>query len=112
MRNIILIVLIHLIVINLIININYVFAVKNNLIHNNGGGKDANQKSKQNAQCKNNVMCDNQSLQQQQQSTKQNIQCNIHAQCTNYSTSNIVLCKDRSLCLIQYEGPFVLSNPY
>ena len=94
------------------ININYVFAVKNNLIHNNGGGgKDAHQKSKQNAQCKNNVMCDNQSF-QQQQSTKQNIQCNVHAQCTNYSTSNIVLCKDRSLCLIQYEGPFVLSNPY
>ncbi len=110
MRNIILIVLIHLIVINLIINIDYVFAVKNNLIHHNSS-KDANQKSKQNAQCKNNVMCDNQSF-QQQQSTKQNIQCNIHAQCTNYSTSNIVLCKDRSLCLIQYEGPFVLSNPY
>ncbi len=118
MRNIILIVLVHLIVLNLIININYVFAVKNNLIQDNSGGggghgagKETNQKSKQHAQCRDNVMCDNQSL-QQQQSTKQNIQCNIHAQCTNYSTSNIVLCKDRSLCLIQYEGPFVLSNPY
>ncbi|MDQ6722682.1 MAG: hypothetical protein M3Z01_00225 [Thermoproteota archaeon] len=94
----------------MIINVNYVLAVKNNLLHNSNN-KDANQMSMQNAQCKYNAKCDNQS-QQQHQLTRQNIQCNISAKCTNYSTSNIVVCQDRALCLIQYEGPFVLSNPY
>ncbi len=110
MRNVILIMIIPLIIVNLIINVNYVLAVKNNLLHNSSN-KDANQMSMQNAPCKNNAKCDNQS-QQQHQLTRQNIQCNISAKCTNYSTSNVIVCQDRALCLIQYEGPFVLSNPF
>jgi hypothetical protein len=110
MINVITILMITLIVLNLVINIDYVFAVKRNSIHNSDS-KDANQKTKQNIQCDVDAKCNNQS-QQQQQKTKQNIQCDVDAKCTNYSTSNNVVCKDRSVCLIQYEGPFQLANPY
>jgi hypothetical protein len=87
MINVIIILIITLIIFNLIINIDYAFAVKRNFIHNTNS-KDANQK------------------------TKQNIECDIDAKCSNYSTSNNVVCKDRSVCLIQYQGPFQLANPY
>ena len=110
MINVITILIITLIVFNLFININYVFAYKNNFIHNSNS-EDTNRKTKQNIQCDINAKCNNQS-QQQQQKTKQNIQCDINAKCSNYSTSNMLVCKDRSVCLIQYEGPFQLSNPY
>ena len=79
--------MITLIIFNLIINIDYAFAVKRNFIHDTNS-KHANQK------------------------TKQNIECDIDAKCSNYSTSNNVVCKDRSVCLIQYQGPFQLANPY
>ncbi|HEY0580352.1 MAG TPA: hypothetical protein VGC75_06565 [Candidatus Nitrosocosmicus sp.] len=88
MRNVIIIMIISVIVINSIININYVFAIKNNSLSSDNNGNGVNQMN------------------------KQNIKCNIDAKCTNYSTSNIVVCKERSVCLIQYEGPFELSNPY
>jgi predicted Holliday junction resolvase-like endonuclease len=110
MINVITILIITFIVFNLIINIDYVFAVKRHSLHNSNS-KDATQKTKQNIQCAIDTKCNNQS-QQQQQKTKQNIQCAIDAKCSNYSTSNNVICKDRSVCLIQYEGPFQLANPY
>ena len=112
MINVIIILIITLIIFNLIINIDYAFAVKRNFIHNTNS-KDANQKTKQNIECDSDAKCSNQSQQQQQQQkTKQNIECDIDAKCSNYSTSNNVVCKDRSVCLIQYQGPFQLANPY
>jgi predicted Holliday junction resolvase-like endonuclease len=113
MRNVILIMIISVIVINLFININYIFAIKNDSLSSDNNGNDVKQMNKQNIKCNINAKCNNQSQQQQQQQqTHQNIKCNINAKCTNYSTSNIVVCKERSVCLIQYEGPFELSNPY
>jgi predicted Holliday junction resolvase-like endonuclease len=111
MRNVILIMIIPVIVINLIININYVFAIKNDSLSSDNNSMDVNQKNKQNLQCNINAKCNNQSQQHQIQ-THQDLKCNINAKCTNYSTSNLVVCKERSVCLIQYEGPFELLNPY
>ncbi len=117
MRNTILMMMLSLIFINLIININYIFAIKNDSIpsinkgssSSDGTSKDSNQKNNQNIQCNINADCENQS---QQQQTHQNTQCNTNSKCITYSTSNIVICKERSVCLVQYEGPFQLANPY
>ena len=112
MKKVILIILITLISINLVLFTNYSFALEN-ASNNNSNDRSSNQESKQNVQCKNTLKCNNQSQQQQhQQQTKQKIDCAINAKCTNYSTSNIVFCSERSVCLLQYEGPFQLANPY
>ena len=112
MIKVILFIIITLLFINLSLITNYVFASKNSP-NNYSYSRSLNQDSKQNIQCKNSFTCDNQSQQQQhQQQTKQKIDCAINAKCTNYSTSNIVFCSERSVCLLQYEGPFQLANPY
>jgi transcription initiation factor TFIID subunit TAF12 len=108
--------IITLIFINVSIYNNYAFA-ENNLPLKNINNKELNQDSKQNIQCKSTIRCDNQSeqqqqQQQQQQKTRQKIDCNVNAKCTNYSTSNIVVCTEHSVCLLQYEGPFQMVNPY
>lgn len=113
---VILLIMITLIFTNLSIYNKYAFA-SDNLTLNNNNGKTSNQNSKQNIQCKNSFRCDNQSeqqqqQQQQQQKTKQKIECDINAKCTNFSTSNIVVCTERSVCLLQYNGPFQMVNPY
>jgi len=111
MKKVILFIMITLLFINLVLFANYGFALKNSSNNNNSRG--SNQESKQNIHCKNSFKCDNQSQQQQhQQQTKQKIDCAINAKCTNYSTSNIVFCSEHSVCLLQYEGPFQLANPY
>ena len=110
MRNIMSILVFTLIVLNSIININYVFAFKRELLHSSGD-KYIQQKSKQNIQCNINANCNNEAA-QQQQTTRQNIQCDVNAKCNNYSNSNMVVCKERSVCLFQYDGPFRLANPY
>ena len=51
----------------------------------------------------------NQSL---EQLNNQVNQCRDGANCVNESVSNIIVCEEKSLCLIQYEGPFELLNPY
>jgi hypothetical protein len=110
MMKVILFIMITLLFINLSLITNYGFASENS---SNSNSRSSNQESKQNIQCKNSFNCDNQSQQQQhQQQTKQKIDCAINAKCTNYSTSNIVFCSERSVCLLQYEGPFQLANPY
>ena len=112
MKKVILFIMITLLFINLILFTNYGFASENSS-NNNSNSRSSNQESKQNIQCKNSFKCDNQSQQQQhQQQTKQKIDCAINAKCNNYSTSNIVLCSERAVCLLQYEGPFQLANPY
>ncbi len=110
MGNIMSILVFTLIVLNSIININYVLAFKRESIHNSTD-KYIQQKSKQNIQCSVNANCNNQAA-QQQQTTRQNIQCDVDAKCNNYSNSNMVVCKERSVCLFQYDGPFRLANPY
>jgi hypothetical protein len=112
MKKVIFIVIVTLAFINLVIFTNYAFALEN-FSDNNSNSKDSNQQNKQTIQCKNSFKCDNQSQQQQhQQKTKQNIDCAVNAKCTNYSTSNIVFCSEHSVCLLQYQGPFQLANPY
>ncbi len=97
-----------------IININYVFAdnkdtqVKTNEV-TDGHNRDLIQDNYQNNQCRDDAKCDNQSL---EQLNNQNNQCRDDAKCINESVSNIFVCEERSLCLIQYEGPFELLNPY
>ncbi len=106
MINIIKVTLIPIITLILIINTNYVFA------NNNDDQTDinkANQYNDQNNHCRDNSKCDNQSL---EQLNNQNNHCRDNSKCINQSTSNIVVCKERSLCLIQYQGPFELANPY
>jgi hypothetical protein len=46
------------------------------------------------------------------QDNYQNNHCQDSANCINESVSNIFVCEEKSLCLIQYEGPFELLNPY
>jgi len=71
--------------------------------------KDINQDNHQNNHCKDSAKCENQSL---EQLNNQNNHCKDSAKCVNESVSNIFVCEERSLCLIQYEGPFELLNPY
>ncbi|MGN6624106.1 MAG: hypothetical protein ACTHKF_06165 [Candidatus Nitrosocosmicus sp.] len=107
-------IIITLISINVSIYTNYAFA-SDNLPLTEKNDKTPNQNSKQNIECKSSIRCDNQSeqqQQQQQQKTKQKIECDINAKCTNFSTSNIVVCTERSVCLLQYDGPFQMVNPY
>lgn len=59
--------------------------------------------------CETKSECNTPSL---EQLNNQDNQCEGNAKCTNESFSNIVYCKDNSLCLFQYEGPFKLLNPY
>ena len=113
---VIIIIIITLIFINVSIHNNYAFA-EDNLPLKSSDEKVSNQNSKQNILCKSTIRCDNQSeqqqqQQQQQQKTRQKIECNVNAKCTNYSTSNIVVCNERSVCLLQYNGPFQMVNPY
>ncbi len=59
--------------------------------------------------CKGSDKC---TVESQQQQTNQDMSCVKSAKCINQSTSHIVICKESSLCLVQYDGPFELSNPY
>jgi len=97
-----------------IMNTNYVFADnKDTQTKTNEGitepNRDLVQDNYQNNQCKDDAKCDNQSL---EQLNNQINQCREGANCVNESVSNIFVCEERSLCLIQYEGPFELLNPY
>ncbi len=121
MKNIIILSVITLITLFLVINTNYIFADKidsSNLVEQADVepsqdqislDRDIIQDNYQNNQCKDDAKCDNQSL---EQLNNQNNQCKDDAKCINESVSNIFVCEERSLCLIQYEGPFELLNPY
>jgi hypothetical protein len=106
--------MISMITLFLIINTNYVFAdnkdpeiqTKEDTDEN---GRDLIQDNYQNNQCKESAKCENQSL---EQLNNQVNQCRDGANCVNESVSNIFVCEERSVCLIQYEGPFELLNPY
>lgn len=97
-----------------IINTNYGFADNKDTRpqtneSTNEQTRDLVQDNYQNNQCRDDATCDNQSL---EQLNNQNNQCRDGANCVNESISNIFVCEERSLCLIQYEGPFELLNPY
>ena len=133
MRNITIIIVISLIATILIIDTNYAFAKKHDLSQENkntdtnpikdckGSGKctiesqqDQSQKNKNTAtnpgdDCKGSDKC---TIESQQQQTNQDMSCVKSAKCVNQATSNIVICKESSMCLVQYDGPFELSNPY
>ncbi len=93
----------------LIIDINYVFAYNKYDKTNSNDNDVVNQNDDQNNQCKDSARCDNQSL---EQLNNQNNQCKDSARCINQSTSNIVVCREKSVCLVQFQGPFELLNPY
>ena len=121
MKNIIILSVITLITLFLVINTNYIFADKidsSDLFEQSDVepsqdqinlDRDIIQDNYQNNQCKDDAKCDNQSL---EQLNNQNNQCKDDAKCVKESVSNIFVCEERSLCLIQYEGPFELLNPY
>ena len=116
MKNIMILTLITMITLFLAINTNYIFADKidsSELLEaseeNKNEGRDIIQDNNQNNQCRDSAKCENQSL---EQLNNQNNQCRDSAKCVNESVSNIFVCEERSLCLIQYEGPFELLNPY
>ena len=121
MNNIIILSLITMITLFLVMNTNYIFADKidsSELLDASDEGKAKNQleegrdiiqDNNQNNQCRDSAKCENQSL---EQLNNQNNQCRDSAKCVNESVSNIFVCEERSLCLIQYEGPFELLNPY
>ena len=121
MNNIIILSLITMITLFLVMNTNYIFADKidsSELFDESGGtdlesqaneAKDINQDNYQNNHCKDSAKCENQSF---EQLNNQNNHCEDSANCVNESVSNIFVCEERSLCLIQYEGPFELLNPY
>ncbi len=71
--------------------------------------KAVEQNNYQNNQCKDGANCDNKSV---EQLNNQNIFCKDDANCVNESTSNIVVCEEGALCLVQYNGPFELVSPY
>ena len=114
MKNIMIISVISMITLFSIINTNYVFAdnkdtqvkVKESTDEQN---RDLVQDNYQNNECRDDAKCDNQSL---EQLNNQVNQCRDGANCINESISNIFVCEEKSLCLIQYEGPFELLNPY
>ncbi len=121
MNNIIILSLITMITLFLVINTNYIFADKIDSSelsdevqdvqpeNQPDDVKDINQDNYQSNHCKDSAKCENQSL---EQLNNQNNHCKDSAKCVNESVSNIFVCEERSLCLIQYEGPFELLNPY
>ena len=133
MGNITTIIVISLIATILIINTNYVFAKEHDLPQENkntntspekdckGSDKctiesqqELSQKNKNTdmnpgGDCKGSDKC---TIESQQQQTNQDMSCVKSAKCINQSTSHIVICKENSTCLVQYDGPFELSNPY
>lgn len=121
MNNIIILSLITMITLFLVINTNYIFADKIDSSEFSDKAqevqpenqadevKDINQDNYQNNHCRDSAKCENQSL---EQLNNQNNHCRDSAKCVNESVSNIFVCEERSLCLIQYEGPFELLNPY
>ena len=121
MKNIMILTLITMITLFLVIDTNYIFADKIDSSERLDAydedkpetqleeGSDIIQDNNQNNQCKDSAKCENQSL---EQLNNQNNQCKDSAKCVNESVSNIFVCEERSLCLIQYEGPFELLNPY
>src|SRR3712207_9592786 len=66
------------------------------------GDKSIEQDNYQNNQCKDSANCDNKSV---EQLNNQNIFCKDYANCVNESTSNIIVCEEKALCLVQYNGP-------
>ena len=97
-----------------IINTNYVFADNKDQEPQTKEGTDEQtrdlvQDNYQNNQCRDSAKCENQSL---EHLNNQVNQCRDGANCVNESVSNIFVCEERSVCLIQYEGPFELLNPY
>lgn len=112
MRIVILITMITFVTLYSVLNSNYAFAVKNDISDSNIDSdyeSTINQENYQNNECRDDANCENQSL---EQLNNQNNQCKDDANCVNESISNIFICEEKSLCLIQYEGPFELLNPY
>ena len=109
MRNKILLWIIPLVAVILVIHVNYAFAANNDHLDLGIGNKVEKHYNVKNNDCDTKVGCNTPSLEQLH---NQDNQCEGNAKCTNESFSNIVLCKDNSLCLFQYEGPFELLNPY
>ena len=108
MRNKILLWIVPLVAVILIIHVNYTFAANNDQFDNDVN-KEENYDNVKDNDCDTKFECNTPSL---EQLNNQDNQCEGNAKCTNESFSNIVLCKDNSLCLFQYEGPFMLLNPY
>ena len=121
MKNIIILSLITMITLFLVVNTNYIFADKIDSSESlnkyedvqsddqSNEGRDIIQDNYQNNHCRDSAECENQSL---EQLNNQNNHCRDSAECVNESVSNIFVCEEKSLCLIQYEGPFELLNPY
>jgi hypothetical protein len=115
MKNIMMISMISIITLFSVINTTYVFAdnkdpeIQTKEDNTDKQGQDLIQDNYQNNQCKDSAKCENQSL---EQLNNQVNQCKDSANCVNESVSNIFVCEERSVCLIQYEGPFELLNPY
>ena len=115
MKNIMMISMISIITLFSVINTTYVFAdnkdpeIQTNEDATDEQGQDFIQDNYQNNQCKDSAKCENQSL---DQLNNQVNECRDGANCVNESVSNIFVCEERSVCLIQYEGPFELLNPY
>ena len=109
MKNTILLWMIPLVALILTIHVNYGFAANNDQLYNDINNKEEKHVSVKGNDCDTEFECNAPSL---EQLNDQGNQCEGNAKCTNESFSNIVLCKDNSLCLFQYEGPFELLNPY
>jgi len=115
MKNIMMISMISIITLFSVINTTYVFADNKDpeiqIMEDDTDeqGRDLIQDNYQNNQCKDSAKCENQSL---EQLNNQVNECRDGANCVNESVSNIFVCEERSVCLIQYEGPFELLNPY
>jgi hypothetical protein len=128
MGNITMIIVISLIATILIINTNYAFAKKHDLSQENKDEdcrasdkctvepqQDLSQENKDadlnpyEEDCRASDKC---TVESQQQKTNQDMSCVNSAKCINQATSHIVVCKESSLCLVQYDGPFEISNPY
>ena len=124
------IIVISLIATILIINTNYAFAKKHDLSQENKDAdedcrasdkctvesqQDLSQENKDadlnpyEEDCRASDKC---TVESQQQKTNQDMSCVNSAKCINQATSHIVVCKESSLCLMQYDGPFEISNPY
>ena len=121
MKNIIILTLVTMITLFLVVNTNYIFADKIDSSESlnkyedvqsddqSNEGRDIIQDNYQNNHCRDSAECENQSL---EQLNNQDNHCRDSAECVNESVSNIFVCEEKSLCLIQYEGPFELLNPY
>lgn len=117
MKNIIVFTLVTIIMLFIVVNTNYSFADmldKGKLANTFVSDKDQEssdviQDNYQNNHCRDSAKCENQNL---EQLNNQNNHCRDGANCINKSVSNIFVCEEKSLCLIQYEGPFELLNPY